>query len=92
MRMARLQRNTLAVSAIGLGLVRARALGRRRAYDFGGRSVFVTGGVITQWPIQKAIFTRKTSSPGAPNSLPVSRLKTKWPGSRVSSCCRVHTA
>ena len=44
MRMTRLQRNTLAMSAIGLGLVAARALGSRRAYDFGGKSVFVTGG------------------------------------------------
>jgi NAD(P)-dependent dehydrogenase (short-subunit alcohol dehydrogenase family) len=39
-----MQRNTVAMTAIGLGLLTARALGRRRAYDFGGKSVLVTGG------------------------------------------------
>ena len=44
MRMTRTQRNTLAMTAIGLGLMTARTLRRRRGYDFGGKSVFVTGG------------------------------------------------
>jgi NAD(P)-dependent dehydrogenase (short-subunit alcohol dehydrogenase family) len=42
--MTRTQRNALAMSAIGIGLMTARALGRRRAYDFGGKSVLITGG------------------------------------------------
>jgi NAD(P)-dependent dehydrogenase (short-subunit alcohol dehydrogenase family) len=32
------------MTAIGLGLMTARTLRRRRGYDFGGKSVFVTGG------------------------------------------------
>jgi NAD(P)-dependent dehydrogenase (short-subunit alcohol dehydrogenase family) len=44
MRITQVQRRTLAVGALALGAVMARSVAARRSYDFGGKSVLVTGG------------------------------------------------
>ena len=44
MRIMHMQRRTLAAGALALGAVVARSVATRRSYDFGGKSILVTGG------------------------------------------------